>query len=545
MKIKYENEILEIDREITVHDLFVNKVENFNDFVVACKYNNEVKSLNTIIKEECDIKLVDLTSRDGMRIYARGLTFIMAMVFKECYPESKVFVKYQLGDAIYCEAGNIVVTDDVIEKVKNRMKEIVAEKIPFIKKQISKEEARKLFEDEDVGRLELIEYRERDYISVYYCKNYFNSFYGVMPLSTEPIKKFDLNKYHNGFIIRYSSNFSNEELPPYRETKKLFNTFNEYEDIHDILDVGKVSQLNKIIENGQIGDLIRTDEALHEKKIANIADMIAENKELKLVLISGPSSSGKTTFAQRLGMQLKINGLKPVTISLDNYFVDRDKTPLDEFGKYDFESVNAIDLELFNSQLTSLLNGEEIELPEFDFKDGSRKYNGNKLKMEKNTILVVEGIHGLNELLTSSVAKKNKFKIYISALTVLNVDDYNRISSTDSRILRRLVRDNNFRGHSALNTLKMWYSIRRGEEKYIFPYQEDADAMFNTSLVYEMGVLKKHAYPLLSAIESTEDEYSEAKRLCELLSYFKDIPEDEIPATSIIKEFVGGGCFRQ
>jgi len=305
-----------------------------------------------------------------------------------------------------------------------------------------------------------------------------------------------------------------------------------------------VYKLNSATENGEIKDVIMLDEALHEKKIANIADDIAKNRNIKMILIAGPSSSGKTTFAQRLGLQLRINRIKPVTISVDNYFVEREQTPRDEDGKYDFENIGAIDLELFNDHLTKLLNGEEIEMPEFDFHVGTKRYNGKKLKLEKDEVLVIEGIHCLNDKLTSSIPKDQKYKIYISALTVLNMDRYNRISSTDTRLVRRIVRDYQFRGYSAKQTIASWYMVNRGEEKNIFPYQENANVIFNTSLIYELGVLKNIAMPLLEEIKPEDPEYAEARRLINMLKYFREIPAEYVPANSLIKEFVGGGNFK-
>ena len=331
----------------------------------------------------------------------------------------------------------------------------------------------------------------------------------------------------------------------YVETKKLLATFDEYEDIYRLLNVHTVHKLNQKVEDGTINDFILLSEALHEKKISILADKICRRKNVKMVLIAGPSSSGKTTFARKLSLALRLNGLKPVTISVDNYFVERQDTPRDEFGNYDFECIEAIDLDLFNDHLVKLLNGETIEVPKFDFKVGTKRYDGTTMSLGKNDILVIEGIHCLNDRLTKAIPKDEKVKIYISDLTVLNIDYFNRISTTDTRLIRRIVRDYKFRGYDALNTLKSWYSVNRGEEKNIYPYQEEADYMFNSSLIYELAVQKKYAIPLLKEIDRSHKEYGEAQRLIEFLEYFDDIPDDDIPNTSLLREFIGGSIYHK
>ncbi len=410
---------------------------------------------------------------------------------------------------------------------------------------MTREEAKKLYDQTNTfkGRLQF-DFEENKEIYMYYCEDYYNYCYGTIANRTGITKIFEVMKYSDGFLIRYPSSSAPEQMPKLIHTKKLAWALDEYDDIHKILNMNTVYKLNSAVENGEIKDVIMLDEALHEKKIANIADDIAKNRNIKMILIAGPSSSGKTTFAQRLGLQLRINRIKPVTISVDNYFVEREQTPRDEDGKYDFENIGAIDLELFNDHLTKLLNGEEIEMPEFDFHVGTKRYNGKKLKLEKDEVLVIEGIHCLNDKLTSSIPKDQKYKIYISALTVLNMDRYNRISSTDTRLVRRIVRDYQFRGYSAKQTIASWYMVNRGEEKNIFPYQENANVIFNTSLIYELGVLKNIAMPLLEEIKPEDPEYAEARRLINMLKYFREIPAEYVPANLLIKEFVGGGNFK-
>lgn len=512
---------------------------------IACLWNNEVKPLNFEIGENDEVKPIDMTVRDGRRIYQRGLLYIMGKAFSEVYPKALLTVNFQLSNSLYCTVENMEVDESVISKIRIKMQEIVAKDIEIRKVEMPKEEAEKFYEKEKTlrGRLQLDnQYKEE--VSLYFCGDYYNYFYGVMPISTGYIKYYDIVKYHDGFLLRYPDKKTPDIIDEYKETKKLLNTLEDYEDIHKVLDIDTVYKLNKKIRQGKEKEIILLAEALHEKKIADIADNIVKKKEdIKMVLIAGPSSSGKTTFAKRLGIQLQLNGIKPITISVDNYFVERENTPRDANGDYDFECLEAIDLKLFNEHLTKLLNGEEILVPTFNFKTGHKEYNGQKMKIKSNEVLVIEGIHCLNDALTSSIPKEQKYKVYISDLTVLNIDYYNRISTTDTRLIRRIVRDNNFRGYNALHTLQTWASVNRGEENNIFPYQEGADSMFNSSLIYEICVLKKYAMPLLAAIDNTKPEYAEAKILYEFLKYFEDIGDEFVPKNSLLREFIGGSIF--
>lgn len=511
---------------------------------IACKCNNEVKSLNYEINEGDIIEPIDITTRDGRRIYQRGILYVMGMAFNKVYPKAFLTVNCHLSNSIFCTIDNMKVTDEIVESVKKKMQEIIDKNLPIRKVEMTKQEAEAFYEKEKTlrGRLQL-ENKYKEAISLYFCEDYYNYFYGVMPITTGYIKYYDVVKYHDGFLLRYPSKENPEIIEPYKETKKLLRTLEEYEDIHEVLNTNTLYKLNKKIKEGKEKEIILLAEALHEKKISDIADKIVKRKGVKVVLIAGPSSSGKTTFAQRLGIQLKLNGIKPLTISVDNYFVERERTPKDEQGEYDFERIEAIDLKLFNDHLSKLLKGEEIKVPTFNFKTGHKEYNGETMKMKENEVLVIEGIHCLNDKLTQAIPKEQKYKIYISALTVLNIDYYNRISTTDTRLIRRIVRDYNFRGYEALHTLQTWHSVNRGEENYIFPFQEDADSMFNTSLIYEICVLKKYAMPLLKAIDQTNSEYSEAKSLYEFLKYFEDISDEYVPENSLLKEFIGGSIF--
>ena len=518
--------------------------EEERKIAIACKCNNEVKSLNAEVNEKDKIEPIDMKVRDGRRIYQRGILYIMGKAFNEIYPKALLTVNFQLSNSIYCTLDNMKVTDEVIENIRIKMQEIVAKDIPISKVEMTKEEAEKFYEKEKTlrGRLQL-ENKYKDEVSLYFCGDYYNYFYGVMPISTGYIKYYDIVKYHEGFLLRYPDKRTPDKIEKYKETKKLLNTLEDYEDIHKVLDINTLYKLNRKISQGKEREIILLAEALHEKKISDIADNIVKRKGVKMVLIAGPSSSGKTTFAKRLGIQLQLNGIKPITISVDNYFVEREHTPKDEEGKYDFESINAIDLELFNEHLTKLLKGEEILVPTFNFKTGHKEYHGETMRIKDNEVLVIEGIHCLNDDLTAAIPREQKYKVYISALTVLNIDYYNRISTTDTRLIRRMVRDNNFRGYDALNTLQTWDSVNRGEENNIYPYQEEADSMFNTSLIYEICVLKKYAMPLLQAIDNTHPEYSEAKSLYEFLKYFEDIGDEFVPKNSLLREFIGGSIF--
>ena len=546
MKVIYNESELNVEKGTKIIDIFEQQVENSNRDIIGCRFNNEIKSLDYEIKEDGEVKLIDGTDRDGKRIYTRGLIYIMSKAFSELYKDALITVNYQLSNSMLCEIENMEVAEEMIAKIKEKMQEIIDKDLKIHKVMMTKQDAKIFYEREKTlkGRLQL-EIKDKPEVMLYYCENYYNYFYGVMPISTGYIKTFDIIRYGRGVLLRYPSRQNPHKLGEFIAKPKMLKALDEYEDLHRVLNINTVYKLNKQVKEDKIRETILVDEALHEKKIANIADEIARRKNVKMVLIAGPSSSGKTTFAKRLGIQLRVNGLKPFTISVDNYFVERENTPKDENGSYNFESIDAIDLKLFNQNLQGLIRGEEVELPTFDFLQGRKIFNGKKKKLANDEILVIEGIHCLNDKLTSYIPKDVKFKVYISALTVLNIDYYNRISTTDTRLIRRIVRDYNYRGYSALHTLRMWESVIKGENLNIYPYQETADAMFNTSLVYELGVLKDYAMPLLAEIDNTYPEYSEAKRLHRMLSYFESIPAKDIPNQSLIREFIGGSIFEE
>ncbi len=545
MRITYKDKILEIDSNTQIKDILKDEIQNSKYTIIGAKFNNQYRRLDYKIIQEGTIELIDISTKQGMKIYIRTLIFLMAMAFNKVDSKIKLRVNYQLKNSMFCSLDNTKVTKELLEKVSEEMKSLIEKNLPIEEKLLTRKEAEELYKKEDSskGRLQL-NLKENPIIKMYFCDDYYNYIYDDIAINTGSTKVFELVKYDKGFLLRYPNSERPTELTPYRETKKLLWALNEYNDIHRILGVSTIYELNKIINNEkELKKLIMLEEALHEKKIAQIADSITKNKNVKMILIAGPSSSGKTTFAQRLGIQLRINGYKPVTISVDNYFVERPQTPRDANGDYDFESIEAIDLELFNSNLKKLLNGETIECPEFDFHEGTKRYKGKTMHLAEDEILVIEGIHCLNDRLTKEISRNKKYKIYISDLTVLNRDRINRISTTDTRLVRRIVRDYQFRGYSAEHTLRSWNSVNLGEEKNIYPFQEEADSMFNTSLIYELAALKDIALPLLQEIKRESNVYAEAQRIIEILKYFESIPNEKIPRNSLLKEFLGGGDF--
>ena len=545
MKIQYKEKIMSAKENEKIKDMLKEEIKAYEYPVVGAIYNNEYVDLDCQITEDGKIELIDISSKEGMRTYRRTLIYIFAKALREMYPENSATVNYQLANAIYIDIGKIEVTEELVNKLQERMRKIVKRNLPIKQVVMTRQEAKKFYEEKNTARGRLqYDLESNQEIHMYFCEDYFNYCYGILANNTGVIKIFDVMKYDKGLLIRYPSQEKPMQLPKLMQNKKIKWALDEYNEIHKILNTNTVYKLNEAVEEKRIKDVIMLEEALHEKKIANIADKIARSKKVKMILIAGPSSSGKTTFAQRLGIQLRLNKIKPVTISVDNYFVERKDTPRDKDGNYDFECIEAIDLKLFNDHLTKLLNGEEVEMPQFDFHEGVKRYKGNKLKLKEDEVLVIEGIHCLNDKLTSSIPKEQKFKVYISALTVLNMDRYTKVSSSDTRLIRRIVRDYQFRGYSAKHTIATWGSVTRGEVKNIFPFQEDANVIFNTSLIYELGVLKVIAEPLLNEITNEEKEYAEARRLLNILKYRKPIPAKEVPTNSLLKEFVGGGDFK-
>ena len=544
-KINYEDNEYLVEEGITYKDLLENHLKINSYDIALCKLNREYYELFKNITEDGELELIRFNSSIGYKIYERTLQFIFIKAALDLFDDSVITIEHRIGDGIFGELHkkDALKEEDII-KIKERMIELINKDIPIKKIKVKRKEAIEIFKgygmDDKVSLLNHVSFED---VSLYELDGRYDYFYGQMASSTGIVKGFDLIYYSPGFVLRYPKRENLNVVSEFKENRKLSQIFLETERWLNILGVGEVGSLNDKIENHEIRDLIMVSEALHEKKIAQIADMISERKDTKIVLIAGPSSSGKTTFANRLSIQLRVNGYVPIPISLDDYFVDREHTPRDENGEYDFESLYSLDLELFNDHLGRLLKGEEVEIPSFNFKKGEREWVGNKIKLPSNGIMLIEGIHGLNPLLTASISENQKFKIYISALTQLNLDNHNRIATTDIRRVRRIVRDYLSRGYGAEETLKMWPSIRRGEEKNIFVYQEEADVMFNSTLVYELCVLKKYALEELDKIDPDSPVYILASRLKSFLGFFKEIDKDYVPTNSILREFIGGSDF--
>lgn len=514
--------------------------------IVGAIVNNQIKELFKPVVKNAKVTFFDISTAYGNQFYTRSLAFLYIIAVQEVFPGARATIENSLNKGYYCEAfiGRDLTEADE-KKIKEKMQELVEQNIPFEKFTMKTAEAIELFED--LGQLDkvaLMKHRKKEDVNVYKCHGYFDYFYGFMVPSTGYLKVFDLKLYPPGFILRFPERKNPDVLPQWIDQKKLFSVFREFDKWGKILELGNIGNLNEAIANGRAIEVINIAEGLHEKKYGQIADMIANAKEKKrLVLLAGPSSSGKTSSAHRLSTQLRINGLKPIPISLDDFFLNREDTPKTPDGEYDFETIHALDIALFNEVMASLIAGKETELPVFNFHTGSREWNGRKLKITDEHILVVEGIHGLNEMLTEQIPREQKFKVYVSALTHLGIDDHNRIPTSDLRLIRRITRDFQFRSASALKTIRMWESVRHGEDTWIYPFQEEADVMMNSSLVYELAVLKQVAMPQLRLITEDVPEYIEAKRLIKFLEYFRDIDMADVPLNSILREFTGGSCF--
>lgn len=513
--------------------------------IVAAEINNRLRELSFMPGETGEIKFLDLTHGEGRRIYKRTLTFLLVMAVKEVFPETIVSVKYSMGRGVYCELGpEHVLTEEDVVALENKMWELAAQDIPIKKEQWSLEKAISHFEREGLTeKAQLLRYRRKSYLNIYSGGQLSNYLFGYLAPSTGCLQVFGLRYHMPGFILEYPDDQDPRQLPTSVERPKLFTIFRESDRWGQILNVTSVADLNDCIMAGGGEELLRLNEALHEKKIAQIADDICSRKDqVRVILIAGPSSSGKTTFAERLAIQLKVNGAQPISISLDDYFVNREFTPIGDDGKPDFEALEAIDLELFNKQLNAIIRGQKVNLPSFNFKLGAREYLGNEVQIGPDQPIIIEGIHGLNDRLTAAIPRELKYKIYISAITTLNIDRHNRIPTNDVRILRRIVRDSQFRGHDAATTIRMWPKVRLGEERNIFPYQEEVDIMFNSAFVCELAMIKPLAEPLLQEIVPEFPEFVTANRLLKFLECFVPLRNVSVPCTSILNEFLGGSC---
>lgn len=522
--------------------------DQYDSPIVLVLKNGKLTELFKKVTSDCKIEFLTTKTSPGIEAYRRSATLIMLKAFYDVVGNkniNKISVQYSLSKGYYCTLNSKVkLNQELLDKVKIRMNEIVAENAQINKRTIGTTSAIDLFNRHRMyDKEKLFKYRRASKVNIYSLKGFEDYFYGYMVPNTGYVKYFDLFLYDEGFVLQLPTKENPNVVPEFKPQKNLFNVLKESEKWSETLKIDTVGALNEQISQGNIKDIILVAEALQEKKIAEIATMIAESKDKKFIMIAGPSSSGKTSFSHRLSIQLKANGLNPHPIGVDDYFINRDITPRDENGNYNFEVLEALDVEQFNKDMLELLDGKTIKMPTYNFITGKREYKGNTLTLGKDDILVIEGIHGLNDKLSYALPRNSKYKIYISALTQLNIDEHNRISTTDGRLIRRMVRDARTRGISAEETIARWQSVRNGEESYIFPFQEEADVMFNSALIYELSVLKQFAEPLLFGIPSTSPEYVEAKRLLKFLDYFLGVNTEDIPNNSLVREFVGGSCF--
>ena len=524
--------------------------DKYSNDILAMRVNGKFFSLDKKLKYNCNVEFLDYMNRDGNRMYINGLKFLLIISVKEVLGNlADVSFEHSIDKGIYCKIINHQKIDiKTFETIKQKMINIVKLDLQFENMSVTIKDLINYYKTtQQYEKLKNLEILTDNYVSLVKCKNYYAYFYGKLPMSTGFLKKFDLTFLDdNTLVLRFPILRGNGEIPEYIHHEKIIKVFSEYGKWIDIMKVSNVGSLNEVISNGNIGNFIRMNEIVQNNNLMSICNnIVSKLDKVKLILIAGPSSAGKTTTANKFCLYLKSKGLNPHILSTDDYFYNRKDTKKDENGEYDFESIDAIDLNLFNNQLTSLINGEEVDIPRYNFIKGEKEFGVRKIKLEKNDILIIEGLHTLNEKLTASIPKENKVKIYISPFTPLSIDNYNHISTSDIRLLRRIVRDNRTRGHDVEATLKMWDKVRRGEEIYVFPYQDEADYIFNTAFIYEVGVLKIYVEPLLYAVESDSKYYEEARRLIRFLKIFLPIPSDEVPQDSILREFIGKSCFYQ
>ena len=529
----------------TLFDVFSSFDLKMTHGPVSARVNNKVEGMHYRVYNSKDVEFLDMTSASGSRAYTRTLFFVLCKAVQDIYPNTDVVIDIPVSNGFYVDIrlGRPVVDEDV-NILRRRMQEIIDSKMPIRRFTVPTEEAIALFQEKgDVEKVKLLKTSGSIYTTYYKIGEYVDYYYGTLLTNTSQLYLFGLEKYYDGMLLRIPSICNPDVLGEMTRQDKMFDIFKEHHRWQEILGIRTVGDFNQAIDAGHATDIINISEALQEKKLAQIAEEIASREGVKLVLLAGPSSSGKTTSCKRLSIQLAVNGLKPLQISLDDYFVDRDKTPKDENGEFDFESIYALNLDLLNEQFNALFRGEEVELPKYDFPSGKSVKSGKKLKLEPNNVLVVEGIHALNPELTAHVPEEQIFRVYASALTTILLDNHNYIPTTDNRLLRRIIRDYKYRGVSAQETIRRWPSVRAGENKWIFPFQENADAMLNTAMLYELSVLKMQAEPLLQQVPENCEEFAEAYRLLKFLKYFKGIPYNNLPPTSLLREFLGGSSF--
>lgn len=536
---------IDLTKGITLEEVANEYAKDFKYPILLARVNNTIKELNKTLKEDCTVEFLDLTSKEGNRSHISGLTYILICAVKKLYGrKANVIVQHSLDKGLYIET-NFKLTKEKVKEIKETMNSIINAGLPITKVTIDRLEAINYFDNlGDHSKAGVMRYNTNTYINLYRLGNYYNYFYNPMPISTDRLKDFDLTYLRdNGFLLRFPTVYINDKIKEFEPHPNMMEVFKEYRDWAKIMNIENSVDLNRVVSSGKISDLIKIDETLQSNRLLNVAKEIAQKKNrIKIVLLAGPSSSGKTTTSKKLCMYLKSFGLTPIVLGMDDYFKEREDNPKDENGNYDFECLEALDLKLFDKQMSELLKGEKVTTPTYNFITGSKEFK-NELQMDKNDIIVIEGIHALDDRILTNIERNKKYKIYVSALTELNMDDHNRISTSDNRLLRRIVRDNRTRGYSVEHTLKMWDSVRDGEEKYIFPYQDEADYTVNSALIYEIGVLKTYAEPLLYSVPSDSEYYEEAKRLIDFLRLFLPIPSDSIPEDSIIREFIGGSYF--
>lgn len=522
----------------------VKMVEGDTSDILALNINNELRSYDYELVKNSIIKFVKYNSPDGYRVYSGTLKMVLYMALTSLFSNTDVEFIATIKKDQYFMINNIKITDEKVQRIKEKMQEIIDKDFPITKKVVPIEEATVLYTAaNNLDILKNIDNKLKSYVTMYFCDGMYNNFSTILAPSTGYIKKFDIRRYKDGLVLMLPDENGNikEEI----KSVSLYDAYMEFNKLNNTFGLSTIGDLNRNILQGKTNDIIQVAEAIHDRKLVELVQDIEKRKNIKMVLIAGPSSSGKTTFAQKLGVQLKLTGYNPITISMDNYFKERKDTPLGEDGKYNFETVDALDIELFNSQMKDLIDGKTVELPEFDFVVGTKKYNGKFLKLEKNDVMIIEGIHALNPILTKFTPDENKYKVYIAPITTLNIDGYTKISSSDSRFLRRMVRDYTTRGHSVDRTFELWGNVKKGEEEYIFPFVDDADFIYNSSLNYEPSVMKTFAQPLLLQVDSSSEFYSEARRLYAYLNNFTPLETGNIPINSIIREFIGNGCFNR
>lgn len=546
IRCKNNNKKREICIGSSLFDIFSDFGLQMDYGPVSAKVNNKVEGLDFRVYHDKDVKFLDLHSSSGLRAYTRTLFFILCKAASELYPNKKIVIDIPVSNGYYCDLQlGRAMTEEDVERISQRMREIIGAKIPIARHECTTEEAIRLFsETGDDTKVRLLKSIGKLYTEYYDLDGYKDYFYGTLLINTSQIHLFELVKYYDGMLLRIPAQSDPSRLGDLIRQDKLFEIFKEHHRWQNILGIRTIGDLNTAVEEGFSTDLINLSEALQEKKLARIADEIASRKDVKMVLIAGPSSSGKTTTCKRLSIQMLANGIKPVGISLDDYFVDRERTPKDENGEYDYEHVEALNIPLLNEQMNALFAGEEVELPKYDFQTGKSVKSGKKLRLADDEVLVVEGIHALNPMLTAQIPEERKYRVYASALTTILIDDHNYIPTTDNRLLRRIIRDYKYRGVSAQDTIRRWPSVRAGENKWIFPYQENANVMFNTAMLFELAVIKLQAEPILEQVPENCEEYATAYRLKKFLKYIKPIPARQVPPTSLLREFLGGSSFK-